>query len=344
MLRAGDRVRVKSASEILATLDNHASYEDVPFMPQMLAYCGKTFRISKSAHKLCDTVNGTGGRRLTNTVFLDDLRCDGQVFGNCEMECLIFWKEAWLSRVDDAAAAQPTAPDDAGMASLSALVHRCVQPPDRQAPGSAPVYQCQATRMPEATTWLSVWDLRQYVEDLRTGNATAREVASALAFLVYHTLATSGLGLGSLLRAAYDVVQKFRGGHTYPARPGKLPRNSRTPSVSLGVEEGELVRVKTHQQGLETVTEDLVNRGMGFHAEMAPYCGQTFRVGKRLRRIMNEKTGQVMDLKNQCLVLEGVPCKGHYTKPLLCPRGMYPYWREIWLERESGPVGETDCG
>jgi hypothetical protein len=48
---------------------------------------------------------------------------------------------------------------------------------------------------------------------------------------------------------------------------------------------------------------------------------------------MNEKTGQVMELKNPCLTLEGAGCAGRYTKPLLCPRGMAPYWREVWLER-----------
>ena len=48
---------------------------------------------------------------------------------------------------------------------------------------------------------------------------------------------------------------------------------------------------------------------------------------------MNEKTGQIMELKNPCLTLEGVGCEGRFTKPLLCPRGMAPYWREIWLEK-----------
>jgi hypothetical protein len=96
---------------------------------------------------------------------------------------------------------------------------------------------------------------------------------------------------------------------------------------------GELVKVKTHVEVLETLTEDLVNRGMGFHPEMVPYCARTFRVSKRIRRLINEKTGELMELKNDCLVLEGAPCTGRFTKPLLCPRGMSPYWREIWLER-----------
>ena len=67
----------------------------------------------------------------------------------------------------------------------------------------------------------------------------------------------------------------------------------------------------------------------------------TVRVDKRLRRILNEKTGQILELKNPCVVLEGSTCKGNYTRPLLCPRGMQPYWREIWLER--GESAQAAC-
>ena len=88
-LRAGDWVRVRSHEEILATLDERGCLEELPFIPQMLRYCGQRFQVSKRAHKLCDTVHGTGARGLTASVFLDDLRCDGQVYGGCEMECLI---------------------------------------------------------------------------------------------------------------------------------------------------------------------------------------------------------------------------------------------------------------
>jgi hypothetical protein len=52
-----------------------------------------------------------------------------------------------------------------------------------------------------------------------------------------------------------------------------------------------------------------------------------------LRKIINEKTGQLRELKNSCLVLEGADCHGGCTRPLSCPRACPPYWREIWLER-----------
>src|SRR6202047_2274307 len=95
-LKVGDWVVVRPGEEILATLDANARFEELPFMPQMLPRCGKKFRVRKRAHKLCDTVFGTGGRQLTDAVFLDDTRCNGEAYGGCEMRCSIFWKTACL--------------------------------------------------------------------------------------------------------------------------------------------------------------------------------------------------------------------------------------------------------
>lgn len=330
-LKVGDRVRVRSQAEILVTLDERGCLEGLPFMPQMLAACGKEFRVSKRAHKLCDTAHGTGARRMKDAVFLDQTRCDGQIYGGCEMECLIVWKDAWLERLDDGG---PTAPSSSVPSpQLQRLVSASVRPADKQPISGIPVYACQATQMPSATSRLSLWDVRQYVEDYRSRNASLRQIASVLSFLVYDTLASSGIGLGSFMRWSYEAVQRLRGGTLYPGRPGKLAKHARTPTCSLDVRPGERVTAKTHAEVLETVTEDLINRGMGFHPEMVPYCSKTFVVEKRLRRIMNEKTGQVMELKNPCLTLQGAACVGRFTKPLLCPRGMAPYWREVWLER-----------
>ena len=97
-LRAGEWVRVRSKAAILSTLDQDGQLQGLPFMPEMFAYCGKRFRVWKRAHKTCDTVNKTGGLRMTAAVHLEDTRCDGQAHGGCQAECLIFWKEAWLER------------------------------------------------------------------------------------------------------------------------------------------------------------------------------------------------------------------------------------------------------
>ena len=188
--------------------------------PDAARSCGRRFQVSKRAHKLCDTVNGTGARRMKDAVFLADLRCDGQAYGGCEMECLIFWKEAWLKRVGAAevrvdAAIQRTAADEA--ARLDSVVALSARPPEKQNPSQAPVYRCQATQMPVATKRLSQWDPRQYVDDVRSGNAGLGEIAAGLFFLIYETVASSGLGLGSFLKWSYDAVQRVRGGTPYPS-------------------------------------------------------------------------------------------------------------------------------
>src|SRR6188508_3609143 len=111
--RVGDWVRVRSAREILDTLDQANELSGLPFMPEMLQYCGKTFRIRSSAHKTCDAVGSI--RRMEDAVHLD-LRCDGSGHDGCQAGCLLFWKTQWLHPADgpdDAApSAQSSAPED----------------------------------------------------------------------------------------------------------------------------------------------------------------------------------------------------------------------------------------
>src|SRR5262245_7411651 len=98
--RAGDVVRVRTKGEILATLDENGCLEGMPFMPEMLQFCGRSFRVAAVAHKTCDTVRKTTepGRRLSSAVHLVGTRCDGSAHGGCEAECNLFWKDAWLER------------------------------------------------------------------------------------------------------------------------------------------------------------------------------------------------------------------------------------------------------
>lgn len=54
-LRVGERVRVKSRQDILATLDQEGMLDRLPFMPEMLQYCGREFTVFKRADKTCNT-------------------------------------------------------------------------------------------------------------------------------------------------------------------------------------------------------------------------------------------------------------------------------------------------
>ena len=336
---AGAWVEVRPREEILRTLDGHARLDGLPFMPQMLAYCGRRFRIAKRAHKFCDTVNGTGARHIGQTVLLEAPRCDGAAFGGCEMRCVIFWKEAWLKPVDGPASPAPATEQSPQVSSPGppTCTERDVWSAARRRDADGePTYSCQATQLPYASTHLGTRAVRQYLEDYTSGNARLGEIVSSLLRVGYHQLAEAGIGLGSAMRGLYDAVQKIRQGGVYPYRPGQVPRGAPTPTVKLDVQPGEMVRVKSHREILATVNDALQNRGMSFHPEMARYCGQTFRVLMRVGRIIDERTGHLKILRNECVVLDGADCLGHTTKPLLCPRGCYPYWREAWIERARG--------
>lgn len=327
-LKAGDLVEVRSKEEILATLDANGELDAMPFMPEMLQYCGKRFRVSKSAHKTCDPVNGLDGRRLPETVHLEDLRCNGAEHDGCQAGCLLYWKYDWLRPVSSPFAAS------AATTSAGSCTEQALRDVIRTETNDEVIYRCQATRVAAATTTIPAWDWRQYAEDLATGNASIAQMAAAAVYTFFHTLASLGIGCGSAVRWMYDKVQKIRGGVPYPARIGKVPPGVRTPQQTLDIQVGEIVRIKPYSEILETLDEQSRNRGLYFDSEMVPHCGTTRRVLDRVERIIHEGTGKMLHFKNPALILEGVVCEARYAKHRrFCPRAYYQYCREAWVER-----------
>jgi len=347
-LKAGEWIEVRSKDEILKTLDKNGQFEGLPFMPQMFNYCGKRFRVFKRAHKTCDTVYPVRGRRLESAVHLET-RCDGQAYGGCQAGCLIFWKEAWLKRVGGAESAPaPALPTEAATRTEQDVWSGTRAPGQANVPD--PIYVCQATRLPEFTQSLHWWDIRQYIEDYSSGNTGLWRIIRGFIYAAYYNVSQSGLKLGRPMRWLYDRFQTVRGGSPFPRRQGLIPRGERTPAGALNLQPGELVRVKSYKEILATLDKDNKNRGLYFDAEAVPFCGGTYRVLSRVSRILDEKTGKLIKLKNESIILEGVYCQARYSDcRLFCPRSIYSYWREIWLERveESdmtkgqGRLGET---
>lgn len=339
-LRAGDWVEVRSREEILATLDKNGCLDNLPFMPEMFAFCGQRLRVYKRAHKTCDTVNDYKGRRMKDAVHLEGARCNGQSHGGCEASCLIYWKTAWLR-----APAQTVPESKSRQDELQTIgkreVHPCTEADvlaalhKRPVDESKPAYVCQATQVPAATEPLPWWEWRQYVEDYRSGNVKLGRMAKSFLYMAYlHGLINLGIGIGPALRWVYDRVQDLRRGVPFPRRAGKLPVGARTPIVKLDLHPGEWVRVKSFDTIRETCDQENMNRGMRWDAELAPYCGGTYQVLKRVSKIINEKTGEMQEMKNPCIILDSVVCQARYSEcRLFCPRSIYPYWREIWLER-----------
>ena len=91
------------------------------------------------------------------------------------------------------------------------------------------------------------------------------------------------------------------------------------------------------------------NRGLYFDAELVPYCGGTYRVRSRVEKFLNEKTGRMTTIKTPAVILEDVWCRSRYSScRMFCPRSIYSWWREVWLERvddrASGGGGPRRAG
>lgn len=332
-LRPGEWIEVRSREEILATLDSQARLEALPFMPEMLRYCGRRFQVYKRADKTCDTIDKTGARRLHDTVHLTGLRCDGSAHGGCEASCLIFWKETWLKRVDAADGGSHGGPSEAPPSGIGKAAAGCTEVDVERAAFTdreGGTYRCQITQLKEFTEPLAWWDMRQYVRDVRTNGVSPGQVASSFAYAGYRKLVDLGVGYRALI-ALFDWFQALRGGTPYPERSGRC---TSPPAGELGLQVGELVRVKPYPQILETLNSRNRHRGLYFDAEMVKFCGKVYRVAKRVRRILDEKTGKMLEFSNPCIVLQDVFCRADVSKyRLFCPRSIFPYWREVWLER-----------
>jgi hypothetical protein len=345
LLNAGDWVEVRSKEEILRLLDSEGRLDRLPFMPQMFEYCGRRFKVSKRAHKTCDTVNGTGGRSLPGGIHLENLRCNGQAYGGCQAACLIFWSEAWLNpavdtvspqetSVADSLPAQGSRPKQAGCSEEAVWVRTLAR--DQPAAGG-PRYSCQATDLPIFTKPLPWWQMTQYVEDYRSGNVPFSRLISGFIYASYYRLSRPGRNpLRAPFRWLYDRVTGLWGGVPFPRRGGVVPVGQPEPTASLDLQPGEWVRVKSYAEILATIGRNNKNRGLFFDAEMVPYCGRTFRVRARVMRFIGERTGMMVTLKTSAVILENVWCRSHYSdRRMLCPRSIYSWWREIWLERVS---------
>jgi len=339
-LRCGDLVEVRSAEEILASLDANGDLDGLPFMPEMLRFCGQKLRVERSAHKTCDTVTGQLlGRRVEHTVHLDSARCDGSAHGGCQANCLLFWRDAWLKPVEPERSSilsrlladPPTssgAEEPRAACTPKLLRERAI---DAAASGAGePVFRCQATRLLSASTPLAWWEPTQYLRDWWSGNVSLGVMLRGMLLRALYLFVVNGRGY-RLKVHFYNFVARITGGVSWPYGGGDLTR--RTPTERLDLQPGELVEVKSNEEILATLNGRM-NRGLGFSPEMVKFCGQRFRVDGRVSQIIDEKTGKMLRMKSECITLVGVFCASDCSENrLFCPRRIPAYWREIWLRR-----------
>lgn len=299
-LQRGEEVEVRSLAEIRATLDERGTVGGMPFMPEMEKFAGRRARVWRRADRVC-VENASTLRRLRDTVFLEELRCDGSAHAGCQRACLLLWNEAWLKRPAGGAHAHAPTPDAPAA------------PPEPFAAPALPdgaSFSCQSTALLLASTPLPAWHVGQYLRDLVTGNLTPGELARSFAATVGHR------------------VEALR------ARRVRRARSSRTPNERLGLAAGDWVVVKSLAEIEATLDSRQRNRGLEFSPGMSHFCGRRLRVRQRLERMIAEGTGEMKDLADTVL-LENGNCDGFCSRG--CPRSNPLYWREIWLRRAPAP-------
>ena len=293
----GDVVEVRSAAEILATLDRNGTLDRLPFMPEMLAFCGRQFRIAARAFKTC--VDDGEMRQFDETVLLEEVRCDGGSHASCDRGCLIFWKAAWLKKPGES----PAQPATEGLVNANDLGSLAMKNGE---------FFCQSSEILNASQPLPWWQPKQYLWDLKYNRAPFSLAAKSFAIAVYNKV------------AARFRLQSWR------AVTGSS--TSGNGHKSLDLKPGELVRVRPLEQIKATLDADGKNQKMLFAPAMADYCGQVMKVRDRVENIVLEATNRQRKIKDT-VILEGAVCDGVCHR--LCPRKSLLFWRECWLERVS---------
>jgi hypothetical protein len=266
----------------------------------MTAFAGQKFRVSTRAFKTC--VDDAEMRSIDNTVFLENVRCEGKAHGGCDKACLIFWKEAWLKPAGTTAKHHPNGVANAKVSEAD-LINRA---------NLNGQFFCQSSEIVNASKPLPFWEPRQYFLDFLHNRISITRWLKGFSIAIYNKVAhVTG-------RPSWRFV----------AGPGTY-NGTRS---DLNLQPGDLVRVKSISEIQQTLDADGKHHHLLFAPSMAQFCGSTMRVQKRVERIILEATPRQREIKDTVL-LEGATCDGVCHR--LCPRQALLFWRECWLEKVS---------
>lgn len=310
-LRAGDWVEVKSPEEIAETLDAYGTLEGLPFMPEMIEYCGKRFRVVRKARKACIECFSGGSTVIDMRELLSDavwviegLRCTGADHDGCQRGCLLFWKAAWLRKLGTGG--QTCQPVKESYWTLRQKL---------RTQAAAGRYFCQSTELVNVTKPLSLSGrIRICISDVWLGDAGLFEMIKSIVLPVYWKMVH-----------AYVTPVYVKGPLT------------RTPLIQIGLRPGELVDVKGPDEIMQTLSNKGRNRGLRYDHGLNQFCGTRHRVRDRLDRIIVESTGRMVKIEGT-VTLADTTCLCYMNALGGCSRQDLVYWREAWLK----PVSAKD--
>lgn len=320
-LRPGELVEVLGASKIIASLDAEGKLDGLPFMPEMLIFCGRRLHVLKRADSTCWRGQP---RKIESAVHLEQIRCDGSAHEACDAACLLLWKEAWLRRVPTGPYAPPAETNNPPSTSAGAGLSHASAAKSDQAEAHRPVYartkgpdetmMCQATEIGVASCPMMLGNPPRCFSEVIRDRLSGKISFADLRWLCVYFRGKLILFLFTRwARAAWNAG-----------------RYKRTPSEIFSLKPGEWVEVRSAREILRTLDNRACNKGMEFKAEMFQFCGRRFQVLSRMERRIDEHTSRMRAFRNECIILDRVHCEGQRS---FCARNNYHYWREIWLRR-----------
>lgn len=311
-LIVGDMVEIKPWAEIRATLDERGCLEELPFMPEMLAMCGRRARVFRGMHRLFDYRKSRRMRHMTGAVLLVGAICDGSNHGGCEAACHTIWKAAWLRRIGpehDAVSTLPPPSDPPPVNGTSVLEFGT----------RAPRYTCQLTQLHAASAPIGNRNIIDFWRPVVAGN-----VAPA-AFVV------------GWLTHLFNELQHYRGGIGFPAFEMGHCSNEKHDDARFAP--GDPVVVRSSAAIRATLNDQLTHRGMGFEPDMLKHCGGCYRIQAEIGKLIDIVTGEMRTMKTPAYVLRGVHFSGE--RQLFNAQYEPLFWRGVWLHREESQVCPT---
>jgi hypothetical protein len=95
---AGEMVRVRSWTEIQATLDPFKELKGCAFLAEMQQYCGTPQRVLQVMERFLDE-RDYKVKKVRGVILLENVICRGTpVFGRCDRCCHLFWRAEWLEK------------------------------------------------------------------------------------------------------------------------------------------------------------------------------------------------------------------------------------------------------
>ncbi len=258
--------------------------------------------VSPSASiKTCYYGTSSGMREFPaeDVVLLEGLRCSGADHDGCQKACTIFWREAWLRKVDSLSSV-PSIEDPEGSKWLRSRLKT------KSGPNT---YFCQASEILNATRELSHQErFTKCISDIRAGNCGVLEMAQRIGEWLFW----------KIRKALFGVYARGS--------------QKSTPAASLDLQPGEWIEIKPVADISETLNDKGYNRGLFFTPAMGRSCGEKYQVKRKLEKIIVDGTGEMRQMRNTAF-LEGSMCGCSCVAFGGCPRNEFAYWRDIWLRR-----------